>query len=30
MIDSKEEYVVVLDNYDSIMNTEEFTKLFKS
>ena len=25
MIDSKEEYVVVLDNYDSIMNTEEFT-----
>lgn len=30
MIDSKDEYVVVLDNYDSIMNTEEFTKLFKS
>lgn len=30
MIDSKEEYVVVLDNYDSIMNTDEFTKLFKS
>ena len=30
MIDSKEEYVVILDNYDSIMNTEEFTKLFKS
>lgn len=30
MIDSKEEYIVVLDNYDSIMNTDEFTKLFKS
>lgn len=30
MIDSKYEYVVILDNYDSIMNTEEFTKLFKS
>ena len=30
MIDSKDEYVVVLDNYDSIMYTEEFTKLFKS
>ena len=30
MIDSKDEYVIVLDNYYSIMNTEEFTKLFKS
>ena len=26
MIDNKEEYAVVLDNYDSIINTEEFTK----
>lgn len=30
MIDSKDEYVIVLDNYYSIINTEEFTKLFKS
>lgn len=30
MIDNKEEYAIVLDNYDSIINTEEFTKLFNS